>query len=115
MRDCSRSSSLRNCSRERTKGYGQADWDAVQTEQTKILKGIAELADRRPDDPEVQAAVKRCTAYDRFYTCPLEIYRGLGDLALQDERFTATYEKLRPGLVAFFQKAVQAYCDQGEV
>ena len=101
-------------SRERTQGYTQADWDVILKEQTGILRGIAALADRRPDDPEVVAAIQRMHTFinDRFYLCPVEMFRGLGDLAVDDGRFTETYEKLQPGLAAFYQKAVHAYCDQ---
>ncbi len=102
-------------SRVRTASYTQADWEAVAAEQSGILGGIAAVADRRPDDPEVLLAVGRMHSFisERFYACSLEMFRGLGDLAVSDPRFTETFEKLRPGLAAFYAAAVQAYCDQG--
>jgi DNA-binding transcriptional MerR regulator len=99
-------------SRERAAGYGQADWEAIGAEQTAILREIAALADRKPGDPEVLAAVGRMHRFinERFYACSLEMFRGLGDLAVSDSRFTETYEKLRPGLAAFYATAVAEYC-----
>lgn len=104
-------------SQRRTAAYSQADWDAIQAEQTDILREIAALADREPGDPEVQRAVQRMHAFinERFYTCSLDIFRGIADLAVADERFTSTYEKLRPGLAAFFRQAVHVYCERPDV
>ena len=103
-------------SRERTKDYTAGDWDAVFTEQTAILQAIAALADRPADDPAVLAEIGRMHRFisERFYACPPQMYRGLGDLAVADERFKRTYEKLRPGLSQFMRQAVHAYCDKLE-
>ncbi|MDA8344229.1 MAG: MerR family transcriptional regulator [Thermaerobacter sp.] len=46
-------------SQERMKDYTQADFEAIQREQTEILKAIAALADKPPDDPEVLAEIRR--------------------------------------------------------
>ena len=101
-------------SRERTKAYSQADWNEIMKEQQAILRDIATLADRSSDDPEVLMAVRRMHSLinDHFYTCPLAMFRGLGDLMVEDPRFSETFERLRPGLAAFYRQAVHAYCDQ---
>lgn len=103
-------------SRARMKSYGPAELEAIGREQSAVLQEIAALADRSPDDAQVLAAVGRMHRLinERFYTCSLEMFRGLGNLAVEDERFTRTYERLRPGLAAFYQQAVKAYCDRGE-
>ena len=104
-------------SQRRTARYSEADWTAIQAEQTDILRQIADLADRAPGEPEVQRAVQRMHAFidELFYTCSRDVFRGIGDLAAEDERFTATYEKLRPGLAAFFQQAVHIYCERPDI
>ncbi len=103
-------------SRERTAAYTEADWSGVAAEQTGILKEIAALADRRPDDPDVLQTIGRMHSLisERFYACSVEMFRGIGELAVTDSRFTATYEKLRPGLAAFYASAVRAYCDRSQ-
>lgn len=101
-------------SKARTRGYTKADWKAVAKEQTDLLKGIAGLSDRRPDDAGVLEAVGQMHRFinERFYSCSLDMFRSLGDLAVDDERFKATYEGIRPGFSAFMHAAVSAYCDR---
>lgn len=81
--------------------------------QEELYQRIAALMDNGPDDPQIQAAVGewRQLISDRFYHCTLEIFRGLGDLYVNDERFTANFEKYRPGLAKFMREAIHVYCD----
>jgi DNA-binding transcriptional MerR regulator len=103
-------------SAERTKRYTKADWTVIKQEMQDISGGVAGLMDRSPADPAVQEWVRKWhqTINDRFYTCSLEIFRGLGDMYVQDERFTANYEKVKPGLAQFMRAAMHAYCDKLE-
>lgn len=103
-------------SAQRTKKYTKEDWAAIQAESSEIAHAIASLMDRQPSDPEVQAWIRRHHQQinDRFYTCSTEVYRGLGDLYVADERFTAYYEKIRPGMAQFMQAAMHSYCDKLE-
>ena len=68
---------------------------------------------RGPYDPGVQKWIARHHRQinDRFYACSPEVYRGLGDLDVADPRFTAFYEKIRPGLARFMRDAMHVYCD----
>ncbi len=43
-----------------------------------------------------------------FYDCTYEIHRGLADMYLADPRFTATYEKIAPGLAQYIHDAIKA-------
>ena len=103
-------------SERRVAGYTKADWEDVQRESGEIVNGMAALMERDPSDPEVQALVERWFRLinHRFYDCSLEIFRGLGDLYVDDARFTAFYDKVRPGLAAFTRAAMHAYCDKAE-
>lgn len=98
---------------QRTKGYDKNDWAAISKESAAINTALAALMDRDPADPEVQQWIGKWHRLinDRFYTCSLEVFRGLGDLYVQDERFTATYDNVKPGLAQFMQKAMHAYAD----
>jgi MerR family transcriptional regulator, thiopeptide resistance regulator len=55
--------------------------------------------------------VKRFHEYmsNNFYTCSLEMLSGLGDMYVSDPRFTATYDKVRPGLAVFLRDAIKVY------
>jgi DNA-binding transcriptional MerR regulator len=101
---------------KRTSTYSTEDWAAIQAESDAINRGLVSLMDRDPADPEVQALVDRWFRLinDRFYTCSLEIFRGLGDGYVNDSRFTAFYDKYKPGLAAFLRAAMHVYCDQRE-
>jgi DNA-binding transcriptional MerR regulator len=97
----------------RTKNYTKADWAAFKAEMAEITATIASLMDRDHADPDVQAQVRRWHQFinDRCYTCSTEVFRGLGDLYVADERFTATYDETRPGMAEFMQAAMNVYCD----
>ena len=43
-----------------------------------------------------------------FYDCPPEMHAGLGRMYVEDERFTAHYEEIAPGLAQYVSTAVQA-------
>ena len=99
----------------RTANYTQADWAKLREEMHQIGVDMAAGMDHGdPGAPEAQAAVARWHAFinERFYDCSLEVFRGLGDLYVDDGRFTATYEKIRPGLAQFLREAMHRYCDR---
>lgn len=76
----------------RTKHYTKADWAAFKAEMGEITLQLASLMDRDPADPEVQEGVRRWHQFinDRCYTCSTEVFRGLGNMYVEDERFTAS-------------------------
>lgn len=43
-----------------------------------------------------------------YYDCPYEMHSGLGEMYVTDERFTATYEAIRPGLAVYMRDAMLA-------
>jgi len=100
-------------SMRRTKQYTEADWTAMKEEGRQIQEGVAALMDHGPTDAAVQEWIRRHHKLinDRFYPCSTQMYRGLGDLYVQDERFTATYESVKPGMASFMRSAMHAYCD----
>jgi hypothetical protein len=48
---------------------------------------------------------------ENFYPCSAEMYRGLGQMYVDDPRFTATYDKVRPGLAVFMRDAMAYYAE----
>ncbi|MGE5507014.1 MAG: MerR family transcriptional regulator [Chitinophagales bacterium] len=101
-------------SERRAASYSKADWDRIQAEAERITAALGELVDRDPGDPEVQALIDQHFHHinDNFYTVKPEVYRGLADLYVSDERFTAYYERVRPGLAQFMHEAMNVYCDR---
>ena len=100
-------------SQRRTSRYSMADWEAIQAEGQAYPVALAELMERDPADPEVQAQIARHHKLidERFYPCPPEIFRALGEGYVADERFTAFYDKVKPGLAAFMRDAMAVYAD----
>ncbi|MFS8479409.1 MAG: MerR family transcriptional regulator [Micromonosporaceae bacterium] len=43
-----------------------------------------------------------------FYECTYEIHTGLADMYVDDPRFTAYYEKIKPGMAAYLREAIHA-------
>jgi len=103
-------------SQKKTSGYTKDDWAAIQAKGNEIHRRIAELMDKDPADPQVQKAIGdwRQHITDCFYTCTPEIFRGLGDLYVNDERFTANIDKTCPGLAKFMREAMHLYCNNQE-
>ena len=100
-------------SQRRTSRYSKAEWGAIQAEGQAYTVALAGLMERDPADPEVQAQIARHHKLidERFYPCPPEIFRALGEGYVADERFTAFYDKVKPGLAAFMRDAMAVYAD----
>lgn len=103
-------------SARRAKRYSKSDWEAIQQEGQQITLGVAALMDQDPSDPRVQELVRQWHQLinDRFYTCSTEVFRGIGNGYVEDSRFTAFYDKVRPGLASFMNAAMSLYCDNLE-
>jgi DNA-binding transcriptional MerR regulator len=101
-------------SQRRTSKYTKDDWARIQQEMRQIDTDMAALMDRSVTDPEVQDVVRRKRAcFDRyFYPCSVDMLAGLSEMWVSDARFTATYDKIKPGLAQFWHDAVQVYCMQ---
>lgn len=98
---------------KKTSKYKKEDWARITAKGDEIYKRIAASMEKGPQDPEVQKAVADYRQYitDSFYNCTPEIFRGLGDLYVNDERFTANIDKKKKGLAAFLREAMIYYCD----
>ncbi|MNK65517.1 HTH-type transcriptional activator mta [compost metagenome] len=103
-------------SERRTRGYSKQDWITIKAEMEAVTLGMASAMGHDPASPEVQAKVGAWFELinQRFYTCTPEIFRGLGEMYVADPRFTATYEKVKPGLAEFMRDAMAIYADRLE-
>ena len=100
-------------SQKRTSKYTKEDWARIMANGAEIDKKLVALMDRDPSDPEVQdlIAQKRQHITDSFYNCTPEIFRGLGELYVNDERFTANIDKHKEGYAKFLIEAIKVYSD----
>ena len=99
-------------SRRRVATYGKDDWLRIKEEAADVERRFAEaLRSGVPADsvPAMDVAEEHRQHISRwFYDCPPQMHAGLGQMYVEDERFTAHYEQVAPGLAGFVSTAVQA-------
>ncbi|GGO89446.1 MerR family transcriptional regulator [Wenjunlia tyrosinilytica] len=99
-------------SQRRVCGYGKDDWLRHRAEQADWGERLAALFDSgAPADSE--AAMDLAEEHRRqitrwFYDCSYEIHTGLGEMYVADPRFTAYYEKIKPGVATYVRDAILA-------
>jgi hypothetical protein len=100
-------------SARRTAKYTKADWERITAEADAITAGFVDALDRGlpPEDPAAQAVVERHRQHLArwFYTPTAEMYAGLGDLYVDDPRFTKNIDKARAGLADYRRAAMRFY------
>ncbi|MFI7707359.1 MerR family transcriptional regulator [Nonomuraea sp. NPDC049480] len=99
-------------SRRRVASYTKADWLELKAEAATISDDlIAAYKAGLPADGEhaMNLAERHRGHITRwFYDCTHDIHRGLGDLYVDDPRFTATFDALAPGLAGYLRQAIHA-------
>jgi DNA-binding transcriptional MerR regulator len=99
-------------SQRRTRAYSKEDWVRIKAEADDVTQRLATaLQAGVPADSEqaMDLAEEHRQHITRwFYDCPPEMHAGLGRMYVEDERFTATYEQVAPGLAQYVSTAVQA-------
>lgn len=100
-------------SSKKTSKYTKEDWAKVMARNEEINHKIIANMDKGPADPIVQEGIAELRQHitNSYYNCTVEIFRGLGDLYVSDERFTANIDKNKPGYAKFLREAMHFYCD----
>lgn len=104
-------------SMERVGKMSKADLDRVKAESENISHTAAGLMKKgfSHDSPEVQQQVDRFYRHlHHFYDPSYEMLRGLGQMYVDDPRFTAVYEKRAKGFAKFMRDAMTFYADEQE-
>jgi DNA-binding transcriptional MerR regulator len=100
---------------ERTKHFTKVDWNKMKEGADVFNKALVSVMDQDPGSAEVQALVlQHYDSLRTFYEPNLEMYRNLGQMYVDDPRFTASYDKYAPGLARFLCDAIQIFCDRAE-
>ncbi len=89
-------------SQRRTRSYSKEDWVRIKEEMDDVHRRLAQAMQAGvPADaePAMDLAEEHRQHIDRwFYDCSPQMHAGLGRVYVEDERFTATYEQIAPGL-----------------
>lgn len=99
-------------SQRRTSKYTKEDWLRIKAEQEDWNRRFAEHMDAG-EGPESEAAMALAEEHRQqisrfFYECPYEMHTCLGEMYVADERFTATYEAVKPGMAQYLRDAILA-------
>ena len=99
-------------SARRTASYTKADWLRIKAEGKAAIDQVvaAMTAGKGADSQEAMdgAEAHRRQINDAFYDCSYQMHVGLAEMYLADPRFTATYEKIAPGLAQYLHDAIKA-------
>lgn len=99
-------------STRRTARYSKEDWLRNKAENEEWGRRVAAVMDSGApaDSPAaMELAEEHRQLISRwFYDCSYEIHTGLADMYVADPRFTAYFEKIRPGLAAYLSEAIHA-------
>jgi DNA-binding transcriptional MerR regulator len=99
-------------SKRRASGYTKADWQRIKAQgQAAIEQVVAAMNAGKPADSPLAmdgAEAHRRQIDDAFYPVSYEMHVGLAEMYIADPRFTATYEKIAPGLAQYLHDAIKA-------
>ncbi|MDZ5254566.1 MerR family transcriptional regulator [Clostridium sp. LIBA-8841] len=103
-----------NESKKKTSKYSKEDWNNIMEEIDGVYRELAELKDRDVSDEKVQELVHnwRMLITKNFYNCSIEIFSGLADMYIYDERFTKNIDKYGEGFANFLSEAMKYYCNR---
>ncbi|MCB5911220.1 MerR family transcriptional regulator [Streptomyces pinistramenti] len=103
-------------SQRRTAAYTKDDWKRLTAEMDAVHARLAALLDAgvpaASDEATAVAEEHRQFICGAYYDCTYEIHTGLGRMYVDDERFTATYEAIRPGLAVYLRDAILANAER---
>lgn len=91
----------------------KVNYQAVSQEMAAIFTQFGALKDLGADHEKVQAQVKILQDYitEHFYTCTNDIFAGLGQMYMSDQRFSENIDQMAgPGTAAFTSQAIAIYC-----
>ncbi|WP_330331177.1 MerR family transcriptional regulator [Streptomyces sp. NBC_00536] len=99
-------------SARRSAGYTKEDWKRITAEAEDISRRLAELLDAGVSAESGRAMdlaeEHRGWIGRNHYACSYEMHVCLGEMYVADERFTAYYDAVRPGLAVFVRDAIMA-------
>jgi len=97
-------------SQERTKHWTKEDYKKIQTVTNALTKKIAEAMSKGPSDSQIQKLIaEHYQGISVFYDCSMDMYKNLGQMYVDDLRFTAYYEKFSSGLAVFMRDAIAIF------
>lgn len=101
-------------SREKLKSLGKQGQDNLQQNMNELFEDLAALPHLEPESSEVQEMIAGMYRYfnDSFgYHYSPEAFKSLGQMYVDDERFTKNIDSFGEGLSQFLKKAMSLFAD----
>lgn len=98
----------------RTQVHTKEAWEKIQEEMEEIFLSFAGKRGCPPESGEVQALVRDWQAHisGHYYDCTPEILLQLGEMYVEDKRFTVNLDKYGEGTALFMCDAIRIYCQK---
>jgi DNA-binding transcriptional MerR regulator len=99
-------------SHQRLMSMDKKDWEALKQKGEDLNAALVKIMHLSPSDKQVQTLIEEHYAMTgRYFEVTPEIYRNLGRMYVEDERFKAYYDRYDKGLAAFLRDAIHAFCE----
>lgn len=96
-------------------GMSKSEQEAIGSAMGEIYQKLAALRHGSPESDEAQAAIKEWYVFlNKIGTYSLEAFRGLGQMYVDDERFTKNIDKFGEGLAVFLRDCMGVYADRNQ-
>jgi DNA-binding transcriptional MerR regulator len=90
----------------------KVEMEVLKEKQKKLTQKLADAMELPVESAPAQTLIaEHYKGIQFFYDCPTEMYRNLGEMYVNDQRFTAYYDKFRPGLAVWLRDAINHFCD----
>nr|WP_263313337.1 MerR family transcriptional regulator [Mammaliicoccus sp. Marseille-Q6498] len=92
--------------------WSEEEKASKEEEMNQIFRNFAEYRDQSPESEVAQSIVQKWYDYlnsNINYNYSLEIFQGLADMYVADERFTKNIDKFGNGTAQFMSKAIKVY------
>ncbi len=93
------------------KGMSKDEQNDLSDRWDMIFNKLACLRDQSPESQEVQATIKQWYDFlnENFSKYSLDAFYGLGQLYINDERFTKNIDQYREGLAKLMSEAMEVF------
>jgi DNA-binding transcriptional MerR regulator len=99
----------------RTANWTEKDYAEAKRRMEDLHNRMKEVFESgvAADSPAMQALIdEHYREICRYYTPTKEVYRGLGQMYVEDPRFRQNYDKLREGLAEYVRDAMSVYAER---
>ncbi|MFD3544201.1 MerR family transcriptional regulator [Streptomyces sp. NPDC058655] len=98
-------------SQRRAASYTKADWQRIQDDADDLNRRFVALMGTGASagsEAAMDLAEEHRAWIGNHFACSYEMHTCMGEMYVSDERFTAYYDALRPGLAVFVRDAITA-------